>query len=282
MRSCRAAFDAEQRLGLEISVPARMAIVVANAYAPPGNPALESMAAETPARFLEVVEWCRARDDPFWLNYSMVTGSLGMVMTGEHARAAKLADRALQVARQSGCPTSLAWALFSCGTALEQSDPEHAERRLDEAVHAARSVDGRLLLGLGISLQATLRRRLGRPLDAAPLLVELIDHWDRLGDLPQLWHAVREGALCLGLLGEDVVALQLLAAVDGIELVMPLLPSDRDAVVEAREQLRDRVGDDAFAEATDAGGTLTSDGAVQLTVRTLTDALDYAAQPAPA
>ena len=237
MRSCQAAFEAERRLGGAPTVPARMAIVVATAYAPPGTPALEPIAAEAPSRFLEVVERCRHSDDPFWIVYSMVTGSLGMVMSGERERAARLAGRALDAARQSRCPTSIAWALFGLATALEQSDTEHAEQLLDEAVNASRSVDGRLVLGLAMSLQATLQRRLGRARDAAPLLLELIDHWDRLGDLPQLWHAVREAALCLSLLDEDDTAVRLLAAVDRIQLVMPLLPADRALVAETVELL---------------------------------------------
>src|SRR5205823_6484043 len=153
-----------------------------------------------PTRFLEVVEWSRQLNDPYWLVYSMLTGSLGLLMDGELERAATLAGRALLLATRSECPLSIAWARFALATALEPSDAEGAEQLLDEAVRGARAVDGRLVLGLGMSLQATLRRRLGRPLDAVPLLLELIDHWDRLGNLPQLWHTVRESAMCLSLL----------------------------------------------------------------------------------
>jgi predicted ATPase/class 3 adenylate cyclase len=278
MRSCRAAFDAERQLGSGTTLPARMAIVVAVAYTPPGNPELEPIAAEVPNRFLEIVEWCRALDDPFWLGYSMVTGSLGMVMAGDLERAAKLADRALQAARQAGCPTSIAYALFSLATALEQSDAELAEQLLEEAVPAARSVDGRLVLGLGMSLQATLQRRLGRPLDAVPLLLELIDLWDRVADLPQLWHTVREAAFCLSLIGEDATAVRLLASVDRAELVMPLTPTDPASVTESSEDLRRRLGDHEFASASAAGAEMARETAVELATRTLVDLRDRSAE----
>jgi hypothetical protein len=194
-------------------------------------------------------------------------------MTGDSERAATLAGRAVETARRSGCPTSIAWALYSMATALEQASPDVAERHLDESVHLARSVDSGLVLGLCMSLLATLRRRLGRPLDAVPLLLELLDHWDRRGDRPQLWHTVRESGLCLGLLGEDRIAVVLLASVQGAELVMPLLPADRVDADQLSERLRGRMGDGAFAESTSAGAGSSCEEAVSLALSALTDAL---------
>ena len=277
MRSCRAAFDAEQRLDSGMSLPARMAIVVATAYAPEGYPAREPIAAEAPTRFMEVVEWSRAVDEPYWVVYSMITGSLGLVMAGDLERAATLAGRALQLATLSECPLSMAWARFAAATALEPSDAEGAEQLLDDAVRGARSVDGRLVLGLGMSLQATLRRRLGRPLDAVPLLLELIDHWDRLGNPPQLWHTVRESAMCLSLLDADATAARLLASVDGAELVMPLLPADRAHLAATRGELLRRLGEAAGAKATVAGAAMSRGAAIELTTRTLVRIRDLAA-----
>jgi hypothetical protein len=193
-----------------------------------------------------------------------------MVMTGELERASGLAQRALQAATSSGSPVSLAWARFALATALEPSDAESAEQLLDEAVRGARPVDGRLVLGLAMSLQATLQRRLGRAAEAVPLLLELLDHWDRLGNLPQLWHTVRESALCLHALGSDDVAARLLAAVDSAELVMPLLPSDRAHLETARAELLARAAD------TSPGSTalptaLNRESAVELAARALAD-----------
>jgi hypothetical protein len=270
MRSCQAAFEAEQLHDRAMSLPARMAIVVATAYAPPGvSPERDAMAAEAPTRFLEVVEWTRASNEPYWLNYSMVTGSLGMVMSGDVERAAVLADRALRVAVASGSPIAIAWAQFAVATALEPTDAHAAEGVLDHAVREARPGDGRLVLGLAMSLQATLRRRLGRPLEAVPLLLELVDHWDRLANLPQLWHTIREVAMVLALLGADDIAARLLAAVDREELVMPLLPADQELPARTTEELRERLGAAGFRIATVAGAALSRAEAVELATRSL-------------
>jgi hypothetical protein len=270
LRACEAAFDAETQIPGAFSLPARLAIVVATAYAPPGvSPERDAIGAVAPTRFLEVVEWSRTRDDPYWLVYSMITGSLGMVMSGDVERAATLADRALRAAASSGCPSSIAWAQFAVSTALEPTDAETAELLLDDAVRGARAVDGRLVLGLGMSLQATLRRRLGRPLDAVPLLLELIDHWDRLSNLPQLWHTIREAAMVLALLDDADTAARLLGAIDRAELVMPLLPADQPLVAKLTEELEARLGRVAFTVATTAGAALPRAEAVELANRSL-------------
>jgi hypothetical protein len=208
----------------------------------------------------------------------MTTGSFGMVLSGEPDHAATLASRALQTARQSGSPTAVAYALISVAAALEQSQPERSEVLLNDSVGAARDVESPLVLGLSLSRLATLRRRLGRPHEAIPLLLELLDHWDRLGDLPQLWYTVRESAMCLGLLGADQTAVSLLASVGRAELVMPPLPADHTHAPELADQLRDRLGDDAYAEADRAGGELTREEAVALAARTLVRSRDASSQ----
>lgn len=120
---------------------------------------------------------------------------------------------------------------------------------------------------------AVLRRRLRRPLDAVPPLLELLDHWDRLGNRPQVWHAVREAAMCLGLLGVDDAAVTLLASANGADLVMPLLPDDRTYVSSLRAELERRLGAEAFRRAWEAGGTLDREAALALARESLADAV---------
>jgi hypothetical protein len=194
-------------------------------------------------------------------------------MVGDTQRAVLLAGRALVAARASGCPTSLAWALFAMGTAIEESDPEQAERLLDDSVRSARAVESRLALGMALSLLAVLRRRLRRPRDAVANLLELLDQCDRLGNRPQLWHAVREAGMCLDLLGVDEQAVTLLAAVDSADLVMPLLPDDRAHLPSLRENLERRLGADAFRRAREAGRLLDREGALSLARQSLADAV---------
>jgi hypothetical protein len=275
MHSCQSAFDAEQRLGSGISLPARMALIIATAYSPPGGDlALAPVSAQAPSRFLEIVTWSRAQGEPWWLVYSLVNGSLGMMLAGDTERAVTLAGRALHIARDSGCLSSLAWALFAMATAVEQSHPDRCEALLEESVRAARAVENRMVLGVSMSLLATVHRRLGHPLDALPLLLELIDQWDRVRDLPQLWHTIRESAICLGALGANQTAVRLLARVEQAELVMPLLPHDRAHVTEVTEQLREHLGAQEYAAAAIIGAQLTREEAVGLATRSLVEIRD--------
>jgi hypothetical protein len=208
-----------------------------------------------------------------------------MVLAGDLDRATKLAGRALAAARRSGCPTSIAWALFAMATSTaEQANMERSEALLEECVRLARSVDSRLVLGLSTSLLATLRRRLGRPLQAIPLLLDLLDLWDRLGVPPQLWHTVRESAMCLGLLGADETAVRLLAAVDQAKLVMPLLPTDRAYpdrawVTGLGDQLRDRLGDATYGAARITGADLNREEATALASRSMGEIWDRSPHP---
>ncbi len=275
LHSCQAAFDAEGRLGTGVTVPARIAIVMAASYAPPaGDPRLMPITAEAPGRFLELVAWARELGDPYWLSYTMATGANGMTIAGEHERAAALAGRALDQARQSGCPSQIAWTLESLGFALERADPPRAEALLDESVRTAREVRSELVLGVSLALLTTLHRRLGRPLDAVPLHLELLDHWDRLGVVPQMWHTLREAAMCLGLIGVDDPAVRLLTAVERAEMVMLESSVDRAEVDAVMDDLRVRLGAAAFADARAAGAGLTREAATVLAARSLAEARD--------
>lgn len=276
VRSCQAALDAEQRLGGGLSVPARIAIVMAASYAPAGDPRLAPITAEAPGRFLELVAWARERDDPYWLSYTMATGANGFNLTGDHERAAKLAGRSLDQARRCGCPSQIAWSLESLGLALEDIDPPRAEALLEESVRTARDVGSDLVLGVSLALLTTLYRRLGRQLDAVPLHLELLDHWDRLGVVPQMWHTLREAALCLGLVGVDDPAVRLLSAVERAEMVMPETSADRAQIDAVMDDLRARLGDAAFAGARAVGAGLTREAATVLAARSLAEARDMA------
>jgi hypothetical protein len=215
-------------------------------------------------RFVEVVQACRASGVPYWVVYSLVVGSLGWSMAGEPAHATVQAERALDAARLSGCPTSTAWALLALGSACVESDPEQSERLLDESVRTAKTVDSRLVMGLSLSLLAALRRRLRRLSEAAPLLRELLDLWERLGTRPQLWYVIREGAMCLAVLGRDEDAVVLLASVEHAGLVMPLLPADRADLAELQLQLRARLGAAAYERAQHQGRLLEREDATKV------------------
>jgi predicted ATPase/class 3 adenylate cyclase len=274
LRSCQAAFDAETQRGTGVTVPARIAIVMAASYAPTADPRLVPITSDAPRRFLELVAWAREVGDPYWLSYTMATGANGMNIAGDHERAAALAERALDQARRSGCLSQIAWSLESLGFALEYADPPRAEALLEESVRTARGVRSDLVLGVSLALLATMRRRLGRPLDAMPLHVELLDHWDRLDVVPQMWHTLREAAMCLGMVGIDDPAVRILTAVERAEMVMPESAVDRAQVDTVMDDLRVRLGAAAFADARSAGSGLTREAATVLAAGALAEVQD--------
>ena len=257
-----------------MTVPARIAIVMAASYAPTADPRLVPITSDAPRRFLELVAWAREVGDPYWLSYTMATGANGMNIAGDHERAAALAERALDQARRSGCLSQIAWSLESLGFALEYADPPRAEALLEESVRTARGVRSDLVLGVSLALLATLRRRLGRPLDAMPLHVELLDHWDRLDVVPQMWHTLREAAMCLGMVGIDDPAVRILTAVEQAEMVMPESAVDRAQVDTVMDDLRVRLGAAAFVDARSAGSGLTREAATVLAAGALAEVQD--------
>ena len=143
--------------------------------------------------------------------------------------------------------------------------------RAPASVDAARGADSPLVLGLSMSRLATLRRLLDRPQEAVPLLLDLLVHWDRLGDRPQSPHTIRESAMRLGLLGDEETAVRLLARAEQAQLVMPSLPIDRAHAGDLGVVLGERLGAHAFAAASEAGVWLTRPEAVVLAARSLAD-----------
>jgi tetratricopeptide (TPR) repeat protein len=233
--------------------------------------------AAAPARFLEVVAWARAQGEPFSLAYSMVVGSYGLGLAGDTERATKLARRALDTARISGCPTLVAWGLLAVAM-QEQSEAQHAEELLEEAITTAREVESRFVLGGCLSLSATLRRQLGRPHEAIEVLREALDVWERLGNRPQLWLTLREAAICLGLLDADDDATRLLGAVEAAEIWAPGFPADRADLAAVSEELRQRLGDGRFSAARAEGAGLGREAIVRLAARALDEAREVVAQ----
>jgi predicted ATPase/class 3 adenylate cyclase len=277
-RCCEASLEAEARLGSPVTHQARIAMVYIAAYGPAmGDPRLAPVVAAAPARFLEVVAWARAQGEPFSLAYSMVVGSYGLGLAGDTERATRLARRALETARLSGCPTLVAWGLLAVAM-QEQGEASHAEELLEEAITAAREVESRFVLGGCLSLSATLRRRLGRTHEAVEVLREALDVWERLGNQPQLWLTLREATICLGLLGADDAAARLLGAVEASEIWAPSFPADRADLAAVSEELRRRLGDGSFDAARAEGAGLGREAIVQLAAHALDAARDVVPQ----
>lgn len=200
---------------------------------------------EAPDVFREIVEISQALGDPYWLVNIDVLQSIGQSLFGRPERAHSSAVAALRRAREVVNPSSIAWAMFALGLAIEPSDPEHAEEVLDDGLAHARSVDNRWVGAMCTARLVSVRRRLRGALEAVPLLLELLDTWERAGHRSQLWASLDQAALCLAELGDDAAAITIHRAAATARLAMPPLPSDASAMDRALARIREQHGGEA-------------------------------------
>ncbi len=261
-----AALAAEERLGSGPTIPARVALINTAGYAAGLEDADQQAAVlgALPERFLELVAACRATGDPYWLVHSLVIGSFGRSLARDGDGAEKLASKALVVAREAGNPTSLAWAHYGLGSARAEADPHRAAPEVEESLQWARRAGSLLIEGLAMSQLAVLRRRMGQPTAAMPVLLELLEYWGRAGNHAQQWHTLREAAMALAAAGDHRRGMILLGAVDSAPLVMPQLPGDEAALAEVRTELSAALGADLAGTVAAAGATLSREDAVEL------------------
>ena len=235
---------------------------------------------EAPDVFREIVELSEALGDPYWLVNVDVLQSIGQSLFGRPERAHVSAVAALDKARSVGNPSSIAWAMFALGLSIEPSDPEHAEEVLDEALTHARSVDNRWVGAMCTARLVSVRRRLRGALEAVPLLLELLDLWERAGHRSQLWSSLGQAALCLAELGDDAAAITIHSATTTAQLSMPPLPGDARAMDDALARIHERHGDDAVATWARRATALDLAGTAALASRRLRLLLDLPADAA--
>jgi class 3 adenylate cyclase/predicted ATPase len=225
----RRALRLERELGLEFDLPARLALINATVYSGDG--------AAPPEIFAEQAEYQRARPELYF--HVNVNTQMSMMSTwlGDKESAERRALRAVTLARQSRNPSSIAYALWALGTAIEEDDPLRAESLLGTALETAREVNNGWVTVLVQMSLASLRRRISSPIDAVPLLLDQLDILWRTGHRSHLWATVRLCSLVAGDLHNDELAFGLEAAVEQAGLVMPALPVDATALQTQHERI---------------------------------------------
>ena len=227
----RRALRLERELGLDFDLPARLALINATVYSGDG--------AAPPEVFAEQAEYQRSRPELYF--HVNVNTQMSMMSTwlGDQESAERRALRAVTLARQSRNPSSIAYALWALGTAIEEDDPLRAESLLGTALETAREVNNGWVTVLVQMSLASLRRRVSSPIDAVPLLLDQLDILWRTGHRSHLWATVRLCSLVAGDLHDDELAFGLEAAVEHAGLVMPALPIDATALQAQHERIRE-------------------------------------------
>lgn len=224
----RKAFAAERRLGLEPTLAPRYALTQLIAYAGQVNRLhdMADLAAQGPDRYREMVDWCRATGDPYWLVHSFSLSAMGTSVAGDTERAVGFAERALGAARESGATSAIAWAEFAMGLAQVRRDRATATRYLSSSLERSVAAENRFLYGVVLGVVAALQLQDEGPHVAAPSILELIGYWHDVGNDPQFWHAIDLAAIALSLAGEADPAASLSAAARQSSGFMPIVGVD--------------------------------------------------------
>jgi hypothetical protein len=156
-------------------------------------------------------EMARARrdDDPIRLVWTLFYVAIcqAALRTPEAGRDA--AEEAVRIADVTANPTARSMGRYALGLVLKKSDPERALALFDEAAESAASVQNFWWHGIALMEAAATRGVHSDPARAAGDFIEVIDHWDRVGDWSQQWLNLRYVTRFLHRVGaeDDAVAL---------------------------------------------------------------------------
>jgi len=194
-------------------------------------------------------EMMRARrdDDPIRLVWTLFYVAIcqAALRTPEAGLAA--AQEALDVADSTANPTAQSMGRYALGLVLKKSEPDRALALFDEAAELAASVQNFWWHGIALMEAAATRAVHGDPAMAATLFIEVVDHWDRVGDWSQQWLNLRYVTRLLVRVGadDDAAALHRALVAAGKSSPMDGPPVDPvnalsgvEAVARARSALR--------------------------------------------
>jgi predicted ATPase/DNA-binding SARP family transcriptional activator len=165
------------------------------------------------------------------------------------------AREALEVAKSTQNPSTMAMALCAMGRAVKTVDPNRALDYFDQAHELAAPVQNNWLTGVARMEAAGVRAEHDDPATAAGLLLDVLDHWSQGGPGvgAQHWYAMRYVARLLKRLGADADAEMLHRALVGGSHERPAPatessfspgtsdvadPADADALALARSSLQ--------------------------------------------
>ncbi|TQM36224.1 BTAD domain-containing putative transcriptional regulator [Pseudonocardia cypriaca] len=198
------------------------------------------------------VERARRDDDPIRLVWTLYYVAVCHAVLRNPEQGLPAAEEAVRVADPTANPTAQSMARYALGLVLKKSDPERALALFDEAGELAASVRNFWWHGIALMERAATRAVHDDPRRACREFLDVLDHWERVGDWSQQWIALR-------------YVVRLLARVDAAEAAVTLhaalgaagRPSPLDAARPARV-----LGDERYAAASAAGRSLAGSAVV--------------------
>ncbi len=192
-------------------------------------------------------ERARAEGDPIRLVWTLFYVAIcqAALRTPEAGQAA--AEEAVAAAEATGNPTARSMARYALGLVVKKSDPDTALALFDEAAALAEAVQNFWWHGIALMEAAATRGVHGEPSIAAKGFVDVVDHWDRVGDWSQQWLNLRYITRFLLRVGATDDAMVLHRALVAAGRQSPMESTDTadasavsgvEAVAHAREVLR--------------------------------------------
>jgi predicted ATPase/DNA-binding SARP family transcriptional activator len=150
-------------------------------------------------------EVARARrdDDPIRLVWTLFYVAICHAVLRSAEAGLPAAEESVRVADATANPTARSMARYALGLVLKKSEPDRALALFDEAADLAASVRNFWWHGIALMEAAATRAVHGDPATAATLFIEVVDHWDRVGDWSQQWLNLRYVTRLLLRLGAD-------------------------------------------------------------------------------
>ncbi|OBF36704.1 transcriptional regulator [Mycobacterium sp. ACS1612] len=142
-------------------------------------------------------------EDPIRLVWTLFYVAICHAVLRDPAAGLPAAEESERVADATANPTARSMARYALGLVLKKSEPDRALALFDEAAELAASVQNFWWHGIALMEAAATRGVHGDPATAARLFIDVLDHWDRVGDWSQQWLNLRYVARLLARSGAD-------------------------------------------------------------------------------
>jgi tetratricopeptide (TPR) repeat protein len=151
----------------------------------------------------ETMQRARADADPIRLVWTLFYVAICHAALRDPENGLAAAREAVEVSDATANPTAKAMARYALGLVLKKSEPDRALALFDEAAILAASVQNNWWHGIALMEAASTRAVHGETPAAARALIEVLDHWDRVGDWSQQWLNLRYVTRFLARVGAD-------------------------------------------------------------------------------
>lgn len=133
----------------------------------------------------------RTDSDPIRLVWTLFYVAICHAALHVPAEGVAAAEEAVHVAEETRNATAQSMARYALGLVLKKSEPDRALQLFDEAAALAASVRNLWWYGIALMEAASTRAVHGEPAEAATAFIDVLDHWDRVGDWSQQWLNLR-------------------------------------------------------------------------------------------